>query len=112
MSKILLALTSAAVLSLAGCSGLYVNQPGGKPAASAGAISPEAAAALKAAQADVKTAKEKNALWTTAKDALEAAEEAAAKGDSETVLKKSKLASDHVKKGLEQLNYPVLKVGD
>lgn len=114
MSKVLLALTSVALLGLSGCSGLYVNQPGGKPAAAAAkaGISAEAQAALAAAQADVKAAKAKNALWTTAEAALKAAEEAAAKGDSATVLKEAKLASDHVKKGMAQLNYPMLKVGD
>jgi uncharacterized membrane protein YdbT with pleckstrin-like domain len=115
MSKVLLALTSVALLGLSGCADLYVNQPGGKPAAAAatsGAISAEAKAALSAAQADVKNAKAKNALWTTAEDALKAAEAAAEKGDSATVLSKSKLASDHVKKGLAQLDYPLLKVGD
>ena len=112
MSKVLLALTSVALLGLSGCSGLYVNEPGGKPAAAKAGISAEAQAALAAAQADVKAAKAKNALWTTAEDALKAAEEAAAKGDSATVLKQSKLASDHVKRGMAQLNYPMLKVGD
>lgn len=115
MSKVLLALTSVALLGLSGCADLYVNQPGGKPAAasaSSAAISAEAKAALAAAQADVKTAKAKNALWTTADSALKAAEEAAKKGDSATVIKQSKLASDHVKKGLAQLDYPLLKVGD
>jgi hypothetical protein len=76
------------------------------------AISAEAQAALSAAQADVKTAKAKNALWTTADNALKAAEAAAGKGDSATVLKDSKVASDQAKKGLAQLNYPELKVGD
>jgi murein lipoprotein len=120
MSKILLALTSAALLSLSGCADLYVNQPGGKPAAAAaakdaavaGKISAEAQAALTAAQADVKAAKAKNALWTTADAALKNAEAAAEKGDSATVLKQANLASDHVKKGTAQLNYPTLKVGD
>lgn len=116
MSKVLLALTSAALLGLSGCADLYVNQPGGKPAAAAqatkGSISADAQAALARAQADVKNAKSKNALWTTADAALKAAEEAAKKGDSATVIKQSKLASDHVQKGLAQLNYPTLKVGD
>jgi murein lipoprotein len=112
MSKVLLALTSVALLGLSGCADLYVNQPGGKPAAASAAISAEAKTALAAAQADVKTAKEKNALWTTAADALKAAEAAAKKGDSATVIKQSKLASDHVKKGIAQLDYPLLKVGD
>jgi len=117
MSKVLLALTSVALLGLAGCSGLYVNQPGGQPAAKAAepakaSISAEAQAALTAAQADVKAAKAKNALWTTAESALKAAETAAEKGDSGAVLKQAKLASDQAKKGLAQLDYPVLKVGD
>lgn len=113
MSKVLLALTSAALLGLSGCADLYINKPGGAPAKSAQAtISAEAQAALTAAQADVKAAKAKNALWTTAESALKAAEEAAAKGDSATVLKEAKLASNQAQKGLAQLNYPMLKVGD
>lgn len=111
MSKVLLALTAAALLGLSGCADMQ-TKTGDKPAAAKATISAEAQAALTAAQADVKAAKAKNALWTTADDALKAAEAAAAKGDSETVLKKSKLASDHVKKGMAQLNYPMLKVGD
>jgi murein lipoprotein len=110
MSRLLLALTSAALLGLSGCAGTE-TKPADK-AAAAPALSAEAQAALSAAQADVKTAKSKNALWTTAADALKAAEEAAKKGDSATVIKQSKLASDHVQKGLAQLNYPLLKVGD
>lgn len=113
MSKILLALTSAALLGVAGCAS---TQPAGKPAAEAApakaGLSAEAAAALAAARADVKVAQSKNALWTTAQDALKAAEAAAEKNDSATTLKQAKLASDHVKKGLAQLDYPMLKVGD
>ncbi|MBT9591743.1 MAG: hypothetical protein IV089_12715 [Thiobacillus sp.] len=113
MSKVLLALTSAALLGLSGCADLYINKSGSAPAKSAAAtISAEAQAALTAAQADVKAAKAKNALWTTADSALKAAEAAAAKGDSATVLKEAKLASNQVQKGLAQLNYPMLKVGD
>jgi murein lipoprotein len=121
MSKVLLALTSAALLALSGCAEVQ-TKPADKPAAATPAaakpaeakpaISAEAQAALATAQADVKTAMAKNALWTTAEDALEAAEAAAAKGDSATVLSQSRLASDHVKKGLAQLNYPMLKIGD
>ena len=117
MSKVLLALTSVALLGLSGCADLNVNKPASAPAAKAAepakpTISAEAQAALSAAQAAAKDAKAKNALWTTAENALKAAEAAAEKGDSATVLKESKLASDHVKKGLDQLNYPTLKVGD
>lgn len=116
MSKVLLALTSVALLGLSGCADLYINKPGGAPTKSAEAAKPalsaEAQAALTAAQADVKAAKAKNALWTTAEDALKEAESAAEKGDSAAVIKASALASSQVSKGLAQLNYPLLKVGD
>ena len=111
MSKVLLALTSAALLGLAGCAGTE-TKPADMAATAKPGISAEAQAALSAAQAAVKDAKAKNALWTTAENALKAAEAAATKGDSNTVIKQSKLASDHVQKGLAQLNYPMLKVGD
>jgi murein lipoprotein len=110
MSRLLLALTSAALLGLSGCAGTETKPA--DTAAAAPALSAEAQTALSAAQAAVKDAKAKNALWTTAESALKAAEEAAKKGDSATVIKQSKLASDHVQKGLAQLNYPMLKVGD
>ncbi|MHB1215811.1 MAG: hypothetical protein ACYCY9_12575 [Thiobacillus sp.] len=112
MSKVLLALTAVALLGLSGCSDLYVNKSGDKPAAAQAGISAEAQAALDTAKADVKEAKARFALWTTADAALKKAEEAAEKGDSATVLKQSRLASDHVKKGLAQLSYPMLKVGE
>jgi flagellar basal body L-ring protein FlgH len=113
MSKVLLALTSVALLGLSGCADTAKKEMAdSKPAASASALSPEAQAALSAAQADVKNVKSKNALWTTSDGALKAAEEAAAKGDSATVLKEAKWASDQAKLSLNQLNYPVLKVGD
>ena len=113
MSKVLLALTAVAMLGLSGCATQQAaSQPAAKAEPAKPALSAEAQAALAAAQADVKSAKAKNALWTTAETALKAAEAAAGKGDSATVLKQSKLASDHVKKGLAQLDYPVLKVGE
>jgi len=112
MSKVLLALTSAALLGLSGCADMNTNTPAAATVPAKATISAEAQAALSAAQADVKLAKSKNALWTTAEDALKDAEAAAEKGDSATVLKEAQLASNHAHKGLEQLNYPVLKVGD
>ena len=76
MPKILLALTSAALLGLTACAG--TQESADKPAATAAtpALSAEAQAALSAAQADVKSAKAQNALWTTAENALKAAEAA------------------------------------
>ena len=102
MSKVLLALTSVALLGLSGCAGLHVNQPGFA----------EAQTELSAAQADVKAARAKNALWTTAESALKAAEEAAEKNDIATVRKESAQASDQARKGMAQLKYPTVKIGD
>jgi len=112
MSKVLLVLPSAALLGLSACADLNANKASSEPAAATATIGAEAQAALAAAQSAVKDAKSKNALWTTADSALKAAEAAAAKGDSDTVLKQAKRASSDVQKGLAQLNYPVLKVGD
>lgn len=113
MSKVLLALTSVALLGLSGCADLQPTQPPAKAAEPAKiSISAEAQAALTAAKAEAKDAKAKNALWTTAENALKAADEAAAKGDSDTVMKQVKLARDHIQKGLAQMNYPMIKVGD
>lgn len=116
MTKVLLALTSAAVLALAGCA---TAETASKPAAEAKAaepakptISAEAAAELKAAQDEAKAAKAGFYLWTTADNALKAAEEAAAKGDSATVMKQAKTVRAHVKLAKEQMNYPMIKVGD
>src|SRR5512139_2774602 len=113
MSKVLLALTTAALLGLSGCATQSASQPAAKAAEPAKpSLSAEAQAALSAAQADVKAAKAKNALWTTAESALKAAEDEASKGDSAAVLKDAKVASDQAQKGMAQLNYPMLKVGD
>ena len=113
MSKVLLALTSVALLGLSGCADTAKkDMADSKPAASATAISPEAQAALTAAQADVKKVKSMNAEWTTSGNALKAAEEAAAKGDSATVMKQAKFASEQAKLSTNQLTYPVLKIGD
>jgi murein lipoprotein len=106
MSKVLLALTSAALIALAGCATQQAAEPA-KPTLSA-----EAKAALAAAEAAVKEANAKFALWTTADDALKAAQAAAEKGDSETVIKQSNRAQEQVKLGIAQLNYPLLKIGD
>ena len=112
MSKVLLALTSAALLGLSGCADMNAKPSSSEAAPAKATISAEAQAALTTAQADVKDAKAKNALWTTADNALKAAETAAGEGDSATVLKNAKFASDQAHKGLAQLNYPLLKVGD
>ena len=112
MSKALLVLTSVALLGLSGCADMNAQPSSSQSAPAKATISAEAQAALATAQADVKAAKAKNALWTTAENALKAAEAAAGKGDSATVLKDAKFASSQAQKGLAQLNEPLLKVGD
>lgn len=69
-------------------------------------ISAEATQALAQAMADVKEAKAKFALWSTADAAMKEAEEAAKKGDSATVIAKCKFVSAQVKAGIAQLSYP------
>lgn len=117
MSKILLALTSAALLGLSACADLGAGKTGSagsgsQPVESARpVISTEARAALAAAQAAVRDAQSRNALWTTAESALKAAEDAAVRGDSDTVIEQARRASSDAQKGLAQLNYPMLKIG-
>jgi murein lipoprotein len=102
LKQILIALAATSALTLAGCQSTPPAQ------ASGGAISEEAKAALAKAEADVKAADAKKALWTTAQDALKAAKDAAAKGDSAATIKNAKVASDHAKMGTDQKAYPVM----
>lgn len=110
MTKVLLALTSAALIALSGCATQQAQ-----PAKSADAkpeLTAEAKAALAAAETAHKDANAKFALWTTADDAMKAAKAAAEKGDSETVIRQAKVVQDQTQKGVAQLNYPTLKIGD
>jgi hypothetical protein len=70
------------------------------------ALSPEAKAALAAAEADWKKAKAEFALWTTTDKAYKDAQDAAKAGDSAAVMKLAKRVTDTVKIALEQKNYP------
>lgn len=97
--QLFVALAAAGVLALTGC---QTTEP---PKAAAPAVSPEAKAAIDKAEADVKQATSKGALWTTAEAALKAAKDAAAKGDNATAIRQANLASEHVKLGLEQKGY-------
>ncbi|TCS71551.1 murein lipoprotein [Sulfuritortus calidifontis] len=99
-------LASAALASLLA---LFLSACAGGPATEAG-LTDEAKAALAQAEKDVKDAKANFALWTTADKALKTAQEAAKKGDSETVTKQAKLASDHAKMGLAQTKYPSTEI--
>lgn len=108
MQKVLIALACATLLGVSGCA--EMDKKGTSP--SMAGLSAEAKSALAAAQADVKMAKSKEALWTTADAALKAAEKAAAAGDSATVLKQTAIVREHVRLGMAQLNYPPIPIGN
>lgn len=69
-------------------------------------LSDAAQQALDKATADVKTAKAKFALWTTADKAYKDALESAKTGDSNAVIKQATFVSDQVARGIAQLSYP------
>ena len=111
MKKSLLAIVASGLLVLSACQ--TTPPPTPTPAATAKAeINDEAKNALAWAESDVKDAAKVNALWTTADNALKAAKEAAAKGDSAATLKNAKTASAQAKLGLAQTKYPLVKIGD
>lgn len=96
-----LAFVGLATLGLSACS--TAPSMGEAPKA---ALSEDAQQALTKAEADVKAAKAKFALWTSTANALENAQEAAKAGDSATVIKESKFASSQAALGIAQLSYP------
>ncbi len=103
MQKPLLAVVAAGLLTLSACQTT--------PSAPKAELSDEAKIALSWAQADVKDANKAGALWTTAADALKAAQAAADKGDSAEAIKKAKAASAMAKLGQEQKKYPLVEIG-
>ncbi len=105
MRKALLALTAASLLTIGGCA---TERQAARPASPA--ISAAALSVLTAAQTAVKEAKARNALWTTAEDALKAAEAAEKKGDSAAVISNAQKAQDHARMGIRQTGYPLLQV--
>lgn len=96
-------------LMLGGCQGSAVKPEAVSSEAAKPALSEEARQELAKAEIDVKEAKARKALWTTAEDALKKAKESAAKFDSATTLKHSKMASELARLGIAQLSYPLAK---
>ncbi len=106
----LAALLALLIAGLSGCaSAPQAETKAAAPAAAPAkpALNAEASAALAQAEADVKMAKAKFALWSTAQKALENAQEAAKAGDSAKVLKEAAFASSQVKLGIAQIDYPL-----
>jgi len=106
MRKILSVLTAASLLALSGCA---TQEAVGTAVP---AISDNAKSALAAAQATVREARARNALWTTADEALKAAEAAERKGDSAAVISNAQKAQDHARMGIQQLDYPLQQIKD
>lgn len=107
------ALLALLVVSVSGCATatkVDSKSPAAAFEAAKPALSEAAAKALAQAEADVKMAKAKFALWSTADQAFNAAQEAAKVGDSAKVIEEAEFASNQVKGGLEQLNYPSTEI--
>ncbi len=92
MNKLLIALFSVALLVAPGLARANASD--------------ETNQAIAKAEADVKEARSKNALWTTAEDALKKAKELAEKGDNAGAQKQAKKASEQAQLGIGQLSYP------
>jgi hypothetical protein len=111
MRHILITLSAVTLIAMAGCaSEKTASNGGGAAMAATSGISAEAQTALSQAQAAIKEAKSKYALWTTAEKAMDAAEADAKKGDSAGVIKNAKMAEDLAHLGIAQLNEPPLEL--
>jgi uncharacterized protein YceK len=112
MRKFVIVFASVGLLLLSGCEGSMGTKGDDEDAApvaaaaKGGVVTDEAKQALSKAQADVKAAKAKEALWIPAADALKKAEAAADNGDSGAAIKNAKVASEFSAMGIEQLKYP------
>jgi hypothetical protein len=105
--QLLIAALVAGMFSLTGCQTAPVATTPAKAE-----LTDEAKMALAWAEADVKDATKMGALWTTAADALKAAKESAAKGDSNAVIKDAKRASAQAKLGQAQKKDPLMTLSN
>jgi hypothetical protein len=97
------AIASLLALFAAGCS-TAPSQQAAAPAMPV--LSDEAKAAMAQADSAVKTAKANFTLWIPVETAYTKAQEAAKAGDSDTVLKQTKIVADLNKIATAQANYP------
>lgn len=116
MHKIMIALAGAGLLTLAGCASTppvkaeAPQAPAKAQAAPQAQLTDEAKQALAKAEADIKAAQDRKALWMPAQDALKKAKAAAKGHDSAMVIKHAKEASELAQLGIEQTKYPVLTI--
>lgn len=100
------AFASLIALSVTGCASVPETTAKAEAKPETPALSAEAKQALAQAEAAVKDAKAKYALWIPTETALKMVREAAKAGDSDAVIKQSKVIADQVKTSLAQVNYP------
>lgn len=105
-----LAFVGLTAFALSACSSTPTNTAAATKEPAKPAISEAAQKALTQAEADVKNAKAKYALWTTSQSALDAALAAAKDGNSDAVLKNAKFASEQAALGIAQLSYPTTEL--
>lgn len=101
-----LAFLGLTTFALSACSSTSAMTSEAPKEATKSALSNTAQQALDKASADVKTAKAKFALWTTADKAYKDALEAAKAGNSDAVIKQATFVSSQVAQGIAQLSYP------
>lgn len=101
-----LAFLGLTTFALSACSSTSTMTSEAPKTATKSALSDAAQQALDKATADVKTAKTKFALWTTADKAYKDAMEAAKAGNSDAVIKQATFVSSQVAHGIAQLSYP------
>lgn len=101
-----LAFVGLSTFALSACSSAPTKTADAPKEAAKPMLSEAAQQALAKAEADVKAAKAKFALWTTTSKALETAQEAAKEGNSEAVIKNAQFASSQAAHGIAQLAYP------
>jgi hypothetical protein len=89
----IVAFASAALLAAA-------NAPAAGPSAD------QARSEVRRAQQAVQAAAEKQALWTTAQEALAEAKAALERGDYAAAVRAGRVATEQAQLGLEQLDYP------
>jgi len=102
MRRFPIRLLSTAVLSLWLASGCAYHASKAAPATMA---SPEAAAAISAANASIKAAKANNWIWNDTEKFAEEAQAAADKGDNAVAIKLANKAKDQADNAIAQYNY-------
>lgn len=104
------ALASLFVLTVTGCASTPEATAKAEAKPEMPTLSAEAKQALSQAEAAVKDAKAKYALWIPTESALKMAQEAAKAGDSDAVIKQAKVITNQVKASLAQVNYPTTEM--